>query len=70
MTIDITRLRRDLREECMGAFFGGGFGGAALEAEDVDRMPSDRVVAMAQRYGLRLEDYAVPEYGFDDDFDE
>lgn len=69
MTIDIDRLRRDLREECLGAFFGGGFGGAALEEADVDRMSPDRIVAMAQRYGLSLEDYAVPEYGFDDDHD-
>ena len=69
MTIDITKLRRDLKKECLGAFFGGGFGGAAVEAADVDRMPPDRVVAMAQRYGFRLEDYAVPGYGSDNDHD-
>jgi hypothetical protein len=27
MTIDIEKLREDLKQECYGAFFGGGFGG-------------------------------------------
>ncbi len=64
MAIDITSRWRELKENCLGAFFGG----AVLEAEDVDRMPPDRVVAMARRCGLRPANYAVPEHGIDNDY--
>ncbi len=32
VTIDIDRLREDLRNEDRGAYFGGGFGGALMES--------------------------------------
>lgn len=34
--IDIERLRDDLRDDDLGAYFGGGFGGALMEAFDID----------------------------------
>ena len=36
ITIDIDRLRDDMRDECLGAYFGGGFGAALIESFDVD----------------------------------
>lgn len=68
MTIDNTGLWRDLKEKNLGTLFGGEFGGAAPEAEDVDRMPLDRVVAMTRRCGLRPENYAVPGHSNDNDY--
>ena len=31
MVIDVDKLREDMRSECLGAAFGGGFGGALVE---------------------------------------
>ena len=44
MIIDIDELRSDLINESMGAFFGGGFGGAFVEGMDI-RSASDEEVS-------------------------
>lgn len=59
ITIDVDRLRDDLKNECYGAFFGGGFGGALMESFDVDRADPEELVEMAQRNGVNLWDYQV-----------
>ena len=47
ITIDINRLRNDLRDEDLGAFFGGGFGGALIEAIDIDNATPQELVQFA-----------------------
>lgn len=59
MTIDIERLRSDLKEEQMGAFFGGGFGAALIESFDVDRASPEKLVEIAQRQGVDLKNYQI-----------
>ena len=59
ITIDVDELRDDLRNECLGAFFGGGFGGALVESFDVDRATPEELVDMAQRQGIDLRRYQV-----------
>lgn len=59
ITIDIDRLRSDMHDECMGAFFGGGFGGALIESFDVDNASPEELVQMAQRQGINLYNYQV-----------
>lgn len=59
ITIDFDELRDDLRNECLGAFFGGGFGGALVESFDVDRATPEELVEMAQRQGINLRRYQV-----------
>ena len=59
ITIDVDELRKDMREDCMGAFFGGGFGGALMEAGDIDRASNEELVEMAQRKRIKLRDYQV-----------
>lgn len=59
ITIDVDELRNDLRNECLGAFFGGGFGGALVESFDVDRASPEELVEMAQRQGIDLRRYQV-----------
>lgn len=59
ITIDVDELRDDLRNECLGAFFGGGFGGALVESFDVDRATPEELVEMAQRQGINLRRYQV-----------
>jgi len=59
ITIDVDELRDDLRNECLGAFFGGGFGVALVESFDVDRATPEELVEMAQRQGINLRRYQV-----------
>ena len=48
ITIDVERLKDDMREECLGAYFGGGFGGALVESFDVDRSTPKELVEREQ----------------------
>ena len=57
MIIDVDKLRDDMRNEDLGAFFGGGFGGALMEAIDVERASDEEIVEMAQRQGIDLSKY-------------
>lgn len=59
MTIDIDALREDMKNECYGAFFGGGFGGALIESFDIEDASSEELVQMAQRQGINLNKYRV-----------
>ena len=59
ITIDINRLRNDLRDEDLGAFFGGGFGGALIEVFDIDNATTQELVQFAQDRGVDLRMYMV-----------
>ena len=59
ITIDVERLRKDMYNECMGAFFGGGFGGALTESFDVDKASPEKLVNMAKRQGIDLRKYEI-----------
>ena len=59
MNIDIEELREDMKQECYGAFFGGGFGGALIESFDIDDASPEELVRMAQDQGIDLSRYEV-----------
>ena len=59
VTIDIERLREDLRSEDLGAYWGGGFGGALIEAFDIDHATPEELVQIAQDRGIDLRRYLV-----------
>ena len=59
VTIDIERLREDLRSEDLGSYFGGSFGGALMEAFDIDSATPEELVQMAQDRGVDLRRYVV-----------
>ena len=59
ITIDVDSLRNDMREECLGAYFGGGFGAALIESFDVDRATPEKLVEIAQMEGIDLRRYQV-----------
>ena len=61
VTIDIERLREDLRSEDLGAYFGGGFGGALMEAFDIDSATPEELVHIAQDRGVDLRRYVIDE---------
>ena len=56
-SIDVERLRNDMENEALGAFFGGGFGGALIEVSDVRNASDNEVITMAKRQGINLDDY-------------
>ena len=55
--IDIERLKKDLENELMGAFVGGGFGGALVEVSDLSRMSLEDLITIAEELGINIEDY-------------
>ena len=61
VTIDIERLREDLREEDIGAYFGSGFGGALMEAFDIDSATPEELVQIAQNREVDLRRYIAGE---------
>lgn len=59
VTIDVERLRDDLRSEDLGAYFGGGFGGALIEAFDIASATPEELVKIAQDRDVDLMKYVV-----------
>lgn len=57
MTIDIEALREALKQECYGAFFGGGFGGALIETFDIEKASPEKLIEIAAKKGIDLRDY-------------
>lgn len=57
MMIDTERLRRDLADDCYGAFFGAGFGGALMVAFEVESLSAEELVEYAARQGVDLSRY-------------
>ena len=59
MMIDIDKLREDLKQECYGAYFGGGFGGALMESFNIESASPQKLIEIAERKGIDLRKYAV-----------
>ncbi len=59
MMIDIDKLREDLKQECYGAYFGGGFGGALMESFNIASASPQKLIEIAERKGIDLRKYAV-----------
>ena len=59
MMIDIEKLREDLKQECYGAYFGGGFGGAMMESVNIESASPQKLIEIAERKGIDLRKYAV-----------
>lgn len=62
MEIDYDRLREDLKNEALGAFFGGGFGGALIESFDIDNASDDELISIAQKMHIDLNKYIENDY--------
>ncbi len=62
MEIDYDRLREDLKNEALGAFFGGGFGGALIESFDIDNASDDELISIAQQMHIDLDKYIENDY--------
>ena len=61
MIINIEKLKEDLKNELLGAFYGGHFGGPLIESFQIDNMDEEQLIKLALRYGKNLEDYQIDE---------
>lgn len=59
MEIDIERLRKDLKNESLGAFYGGGFGGALIESFKIDSLTPNELISIANRLHIDLNKYII-----------
>ena len=59
ITVDIDALREDMKDECYGAFFGAGFGGALIDSFDVEDASPEELVQRAVDQGIDLRKYQV-----------
>ena len=58
MKINIEKLREDMKQDCYGVYFGGGFGGALVESFDVEKASPEKLVEMTKnKRGINLSDY-------------
>ena len=54
MFFDIDGLRDDMEDDCYGTFFGGGYGGAMIEAFEIEEASDEEVLRIAQEKGYNL----------------
>lgn len=59
ITIDVDKLRKDMKRECLGAYFVGNFGGALMESFDIDKATPEKLVEKAQKQKIDLQKYIV-----------
>jgi hypothetical protein len=55
--IDTEKLRKDMRDDSLGAYFGGGFGGALNNAGEIEHASTSKLIDMAQKQGINLDKY-------------
>lgn len=59
MEIDIEKLREDLIQYYLGAFFIGGFGAASLDASSLYNASNEEVIKIAIENNFDLDKYSV-----------
>ena len=59
ITIDIEKLREDMKNDRLGAFYGGGFGGALSESLDIEDAFPKKLIEKALEDGIELKKYTV-----------
>ncbi len=60
MTIDIQRLRKDIKDNYGTAMFNG-FPAAVMDLAKVERMSDQEIVDFALKKNIRLEKYSIQE---------
>lgn len=57
MKINVEKLRKDILDECAGAYFARGFGMALIESFDIERVTPEQLIEIARQKGLNIENY-------------
>ena len=55
--IDYEELRKNLSQDALGDFYGGGFGGALIQAEEIKKLPRDKLLEYARKEGININNY-------------
>lgn len=57
MSIDIKKLREDMKNDGYGAFYGGGFGGGIISSVEASLASESELLEKAQKQGIDLDKY-------------
>lgn len=57
MGIDFDKLRDDLENDSLAAYFGGGFGGALMDVFDAKDASEEELLKMAAQQGFDISKY-------------
>jgi hypothetical protein len=57
MYLDAERLRKDIKNNLYGAYFGAGFGAAMLTAAEVDKASAQKLIQIAKKLGIDINKY-------------
>ena len=55
--LDLDQLKRDMLNDCRGAYYGGGYGGAMYASFEIERAEGQELVDLAERMGYDLTPY-------------
>lgn len=55
--IDVKKLRNDMKNNALSAYFGGGIGPALIDVSAVERASDDEVIKIAKQCGVDLSRY-------------
>ena len=56
-SIDVKKLRKDIENRALGAYFGGGIGPALIDVSNIERASDDEEIRIAKRMGIDLRRY-------------
>ena len=56
MPYDTDELREKMKQECYGAYFAGGYGGALMESFEIDQASSDQIKRMAGERDITVDE--------------
>lgn len=59
MVIDIDKLRKDMLDNCYGAFFVADLGAALVESAEIEKASDEELIRIAQKQGIDLRRYEV-----------
>ena len=59
MIFDIERLKEDLQDDSYGAYFSGGYGGAIIEAMEIEEESDEDIIMKAEKNGIDLRNYII-----------
>ena len=59
MMIDVDKLRKDMLDNCYGAFFVADLGAALVESSEIERASDEELIRIAQRQGVDLHRFEV-----------
>lgn len=57
--IDFEALRKELRDECFAAYYGGGIRPALMDALSVDDMSPEELIKTAQLWGVDISSFEL-----------